>query len=180
MVIAETPRLRVRHFVASDRAAMKSVFTDADVMRFSMGVRTPEWVDNWVQENMVAREGGISAFAVVLNETRETIGYCGLFRYPDVDGQPEIEMGYRLARAYWGKGYATEAARAVRNHSFGELSLPRLIALIDPHNTASIQVARKLGFAYEKDAMMPGYDHPDHVYHCTPAMALNHDRYGRT
>ena len=60
-----------------------------------------------------------------------------LTAWPDIDGRSEVEIGYRLARSAWERGYATEAARAVRDHAFGALGLGRLIALIDPANTAS-------------------------------------------
>ena len=97
------------------------------------------------------------------------MGYCGLFFFPDIDGQAEVEIGYRLARAVWGKGYATEAAQAVRNFAFTTLDIKRLIAMIDPSNIASIRVAKKIGMHYEKDVMFEGYDHPDHVYVVTRA-----------
>ena len=76
---------------------------------------------------------------------------------PHVNGRPEVEIGYRLARAWWGRGYATEAVLAARDYAFDTLGLSRLIALIDPANAASIRVARKAGMHYETDVMMPGY-----------------------
>ncbi|MDQ2691068.1 MAG: GNAT family N-acetyltransferase, partial [Chloroflexota bacterium] len=91
-------------------------------------------------------------------------GYCGLFYFPDVGGKPEVEIGYRLRRSAWGKGFATEAACAVRDFAFNSLGMQRLIALIDPDNIASIRVAEKLGMQYEKDIMLPGYTHPDRIY----------------
>ena len=84
------------------------------------------------------------------------IGYCGLTRFDDIDGQPEIEIGYRLARAFWGRGLATEAVQAVRDYAFEILGLPRLVAIIDPQNTASIHVAQKVGLRYEKDVIFRG------------------------
>jgi ribosomal-protein-alanine N-acetyltransferase len=92
------------------------------------------------------------------------IGYCGLFFFPDVGGQPEIEIGYRFARSAWGQGYATEAALAVRDYAFTTLGIKRLIAMVDPSNVASIRVVEKTGMHYEKDVMFEGYSHPDHVY----------------
>lgn len=92
------------------------------------------------------------------------LGYTGLTQFPDVAGQPEVEIGYRLARPFWGKGYATEAAMAVRDYGFDSLGFDRLISLIDPDNTASVRVAEKTGLQYEKDAVLPGYDHADRVY----------------
>ncbi len=101
---------------------------------------------------------------MVERSRRETIGYCGLSYFPDVCGQPEIEIGYRLARASWDKGYATEAVLAVRDYAFDTLCIKRLIALVDPGNARSVRVAEKAGMQYENDVMFEGYDHPDHVY----------------
>ena len=87
-----------------------------------------------------------------------------MFYFPDVNGQPEVEIGYRLARSAWGHGYATEAASAVRTFAFTTLGIRRLIAIIDPSNAPSIQVAKKIGMQYETEVMLESYTHPDHVY----------------
>ena len=94
----------------------------------------------------------------------QAIGYCGRFYFTDILGQPEIEIGYRLARPFWGRGYATEAALAVREYSFNVLCLPRLSALIDPQNAASLRVAQKAGMIYTGEVLLEAYTHPDHVY----------------
>lgn len=141
------------------------VFGDAEVMRFGDGVQTREWVEAWLRtclENYQRR--GFGPYAVVEQSTGDVIGYCGLFYFPDMHGQPEIELGYRLRRAAWGQGYATEAARLVRDYAFHTLHIKRLIALIDPDNVPSIRVAEKIGMHYESEVMLEGYDHPDHVY----------------
>jgi RimJ/RimL family protein N-acetyltransferase len=75
-----------------------------------------------------------------------------------------VELGYRLTRASWGKGYATEAAGAVMEHAFTSLGLERLVSLIDPENIASLRVAQKLGMQFEREIILPGYSHPDHMY----------------
>ena len=166
MVIVETDRLVVRQFRLSDADAMNRVFGETEVMRFGDGVQTPEWVHDWLRHRLenYRQKSGIGPWAVIEKSSGETIGYCGLFYFPDVCGQPETEIGYRLALPYWGRGYATEAARAVRDYAFNILCLPRLIAMIDPQNVASIRVAEKLGMHYEKDVMFEGYTHPDCVY----------------
>ena len=141
------------------------VFGDAEVMRFGDGVQTREWVEAWLRtclENYQRR--GFGPYAVVEQSTGDVIGYCGLFYFLDIHGQPEIELGYRLRRAAWGQGYATEAARLVRDYAFHTLHIKRLIALIDPDNVPSIRVAEKIGMHYESEVMLEGYDHPDHVY----------------
>lgn len=166
MVIVETERLILRQFEATDAAAMHCVFGDPDVMRFGPGTRDAQWVAIWIQDlvEKVYPTRGCGPWAVVKKGQSEVIGYCGLFYFDDLDGQPEIEMGYRLARLHWGCGYATEAVCAVRDYAFSKLDIVRLVALIDPQNVASIRVAEKAGMCYEKDVMLEGYDHPDHLY----------------
>lgn len=169
MIIVETERLILRHFHAFDAGAMERVFGDAEVMRFGPGVQTREWVRDWLRRCLedYYRKLGFGPWAVVVKESRAVIGYSGLFYFPSVAGRPEIEVGYRLARPFWGRGYATEAAVAVRDYGFGVLCLPRLVALIDPQNAASIRVAEKAGMRYECEAMLEGYSHPDHLYSVT-------------
>lgn len=142
------------------------VFGDPEVMRFGDGVQTPEWVREWTLTCLERyyQRWGFGPYAVVEKQSQELIGYCGLFYFPDVGGKPEVEIGYRLRRSAWGKGFATEAACAVRDFAFNSLGMQRLIALIDPDNIASIRVAEKLGMQYEKDIMLPGYTHPDRIY----------------
>ena len=166
MVTLETERLVLRQFRLSDADAMNRVFGDTEVMRFGDGVKTHEWVKDWIRRSLENHqpESRIGPLAGIEKRTKETVGYCGLFYFPDVFGQPETEIGYRLVRPYWGRGYATEAAKSVRDYAFNTLRLPRLISMIDPQNVASIRVAEKLGMRYEKDVMFEGYTHPDRVY----------------
>ena len=161
-----TDRLLLRNFHILDDEAMYRIFGDADVMRFGDGVQTREWVKNWIRiclEHYYQR-WGFGPYAVVEQSSRNVIGYCGLFYFPDIGGQPEIEIGYRLASSAWGQGYATEAALSVRDFAFTTLGIKRLIAMIDPSNVASIRVAKKIGMKYEREVMLEGYTHPDHIY----------------
>ena len=175
-VIVETDRLIVRPFQLSDANAMNHIFGDPEVMHFGSGTLTPEQVHDWLHDCLknYRQKSGIGPWAVIEKSNEEVIGYCGLFYFPDVCGQPETEIGYRLARPYWGRGYATEAARAVLNYAFNVLRMPRLIAIIDPLNVRSIRVVEKLGMYYEKDVMFKGYTHPDQVY--TIECAENRER----
>jgi RimJ/RimL family protein N-acetyltransferase len=165
MIIAETAHLIIRPFAASDLEPMTRVFGNVEVMRFGDGVQSAEWVRDWLSRCLESYEQrGYGPWAVVEKDSGETIGYCGLFYFSDINGRPEIEIGYRLARAFWGQGYATEAVTAARDYAFHALGLTRLIAMIDPGNVASIRVAEKAGLRYEADVMLPGYTHPDRVY----------------
>lgn len=148
-----------------DATALAPLFADAEVMRFGDGPQSPEWVQAWLRRVLQSyARRGYGPWAVVEKGSGELIGYCGLFDFPDVNGRPEIEIGYRLARAYWGRGYATEAVSAARDYAFGVLGLTRLIALIDPGNVASIRVAEKAGLRHVAEVMLPGYTYPDRVY----------------
>ncbi len=73
-----------------------------------------------------------------------------------IDDQEEVEVGYKLARAYWCRGLATEAANAVRDWGFARLDVPRLVSVIDHGNAASVRVAEKNGMSYEKDITHDG------------------------
>ena len=164
-MIAQTPRLFLRLLTVDDEPALARLFVDAEVMRFGDGPQTPVWVQAWLRRALENYERcGYGPWAVMRKGSGDLIGYCGLFDYPDINGWPEVEIGYRLARIHWGRGYATEAVCAARDYAFGVLGLTRLIALIDPANVVSIRVAEKAGLRYEADAMLPGYSHPDRVY----------------
>ena len=164
-----TERLFLRQFQTTDREPMYRIFCDPDVMRFSDGVKTKEWVQAWLETCLERYQTwGFGPYAVVRQGNQDVIGYCGLFFFPDLDGKAETEIGYRLARSTWGQGYATEAACAVRDYAFTTLGMKRLIAMIDPSNLASIRVAEKIGMKYEKDVMLEGYSHPDHIYMIAP------------
>ncbi len=137
---------------------MAEVFGDPEVMRFGRGPRPREWVQQWLRGCLedYYQKWGFGLWAVIHKADRRVIGFCGLTHFDDIDGRPEIELGYRLARAYWGHGLATEAARAARDHAFGTLVLPRLVAAIDPANVRSLRVAEKTGLRYEKDVIFQG------------------------
>jgi len=144
---------------------MYRIFCDAEVMRFSDGIQTKEWVHVWLHKCLERYQTwGFGLYAVVEQSSQNVIGYCGLFFFPDIDRQAEVEIGYRLVRSAWGQGYATEAACAVRDFAFATLGIKRLIAMIDPSNVASIRVAKKMGMHYEKDILLKGYTHPDDIY----------------
>jgi len=166
MTHLNAPRLNLREFTPGDVDAMLGVFGDAEVMRFGKGVQTRDWVADWLtRQIMIYRQRpGQGLWGVVPQGTEFPIGYCGLSWFPDVGGSPETEIGYRLVRARWGQGYATEAARAVLQQAFESLGLERVVAIIDPASIASIRVAQKLGMALEKEVMFKNYSHADHLY----------------
>ena len=77
----------------------------------------------------------------------------------DVEGRSEIEVGYHVRCDLWGKGYATEAARACIEYAFGKLGAERVISMIRPENLQSRRVAEKNGLTCEKVIFWRGYEH---------------------
>jgi ribosomal-protein-alanine N-acetyltransferase len=165
MIIVSTERLTLRHIQPDDVDAFSPLFADPEVMRYGDGAQGRDWVEAWVQRAVAhSQRWGFGPYAVSVRTTGVLIGYCGLFHCDDINGRPEIEIGYRLIRSAWGQGYATEAALAVKTYATTTLGIIRLIAMIDPGNVASIRVAQKLGMHYEAEVMFDGYTHPDHVF----------------
>ena len=98
---------------------------------------------------------GFSKWAVIDKETNKLIGMSGIVKM-EIDGQEQVELGYHLAKIYWGKGLGTEIARAVRDYAFNVLKLTELTAVIDKENIASQHVAEKIGMKYWKDSFIFG------------------------
>lgn len=140
----ETERLVLRMFRESDTDAYAEMVADPEVMRFLGGtpVSRPE---AWRNMAMIAGHWhlrGYGMWAVEEKESGEMVGRVGCW-YPE--GWPGLEVGWTLLRRFWGRGYATEAARASINYAFTALDQTRVISLIDPENVNSIRVAERLG-----------------------------------
>lgn len=145
-----TERLLVRHFQPIDLDDFAALCADPQVMRFvGDGTTLPRGeVERWIdicQVKYATRGYGTSA--VFEKATGAFIGYCGVVRAPDRDFD---ELIYVYHVATWGKGYATEAGRAMLNYVFAHSALDRIYATIHPDNAASIHVALKLGFQYNR------------------------------
>jgi [ribosomal protein S5]-alanine N-acetyltransferase len=165
MLIAQTDRLFLRHFHIADGDALDRVFGDPEVMHFGSKIQSPDWVRNKFLPGCLEdyhRKWGFGLYAVVQKNSGQVLGFCGLTHFADVAGKPEIEIGYRLARAHWGLGFATEAAGTVREYAFQTLSLPRVISIIHPQNQRSIRVAQKIGMRFEKEITF--HNNPAHIY----------------
>ena len=98
---------------------------------------------------------GFSKWAVELPPTGELIGDSGLLL---LEGGPDFDLGYRLARVYWGNGFATECGQAWIEAAFSKLGLDRVVALAHPENAASIRIMIKLGMTYESPTCVHGMD----------------------
>jgi ribosomal-protein-alanine N-acetyltransferase len=91
-------------------------------------------------------------WSIIEQFSGKLVGLCSLIE-KEVEGQTETELGYFLLPVYWGKGYATQAARRVVEYAFANLHLESLVAIIRPDNAASIGVARRLGMELEREVL---------------------------
>jgi RimJ/RimL family protein N-acetyltransferase len=146
-LLLETDRLLLRELTAEDVPALALILGDAQVMRHSVrGVMTEKATREFVGGCIFSYQANdFGPWAVVEKCSSAFIGFCGLNAEP-VEGTEEVEIGYRLDRAFWGKGLATEAAAATLAYAFETLGIDSVIAIVEPENIASVNVIEKLGF----------------------------------
>lgn len=145
-VTLETARLVLRPMRALDLDDLLCIFTDPKVMAaFDAALFDRQQTAQWLQRNLDHQaEHGYGLFAVIFKPQGLLIGDCGL-EVMEVAGGPVVELGYDFRSDYWNRGFATEAATAVRDYAFNTLSLPQLVSLIRIGNDASRRVAEKIG-----------------------------------
>jgi RimJ/RimL family protein N-acetyltransferase len=160
----ETERLLLRAPVPADAEALAPMYADPEVMRYVGDGRTLTQADTELSvRRMIERweADGFGLFTTLRKEDEAVIGRVGILIWnsetwepttrAQASGPTEVEVGYTLGRDFWGHGYATEAAGAVRDYALNGLGAERVIALIIHGNTASENVARKLGLEHERD-----------------------------
>ena len=142
----ETERLTLRPMVVGDAEGLLGIFGDPVVMAaFDEEPFDREQVRAWLERNLAhQREHGYGLYAVRLKDDERLIGDCGL-ELMELAGERVAELGYDFRSDCWNRGYATEAACAVRDYAFSTLRLPRLVGLIRAGNAASARVAEKIG-----------------------------------
>jgi ribosomal-protein-alanine N-acetyltransferase len=141
-----TDRLQLRPYVIEDVPAVHAVlYGDAEAMRLIDGAvdleETRRRIQLYIDHH---RSEGYAFWAVVERATGALVGEAGLI--PFGGEGPDVELGYAFGRPYWGRGFATEAARAVLAEALGPLGLERVVAVTKPVNLASQRVLAKLGF----------------------------------
>ena len=154
-LLLETQRLILRTMLETDFDALHLIFTDPKVMAaFHQDPLTRQQMQGWLQRNLDhQKQYGYGLFSVILKETGELIGDCGL---EQMESEGAAELGYDFRSDFWNHGYATEAALAVRDYAFDILHLPQLISLIRVGNLASKRVAEKVGMALVEEVMRYG------------------------
>ena len=153
----ETERLLLRWFREDDFDDLCEISGDPEVMRFLGDGKPMQSVEVWRQ--MAAIIGhwyfrGYGVWAVEEKATAKVVGRIGLM---NPKGWPGFELGWTLARASWGKGYATEGAQRVMEYVFTEMNRHHVISLIAPANVASVKVAERLGEKVEGETEVMGH-----------------------
>jgi RimJ/RimL family protein N-acetyltransferase len=154
-----TPRLTLRRWAQADREPFAKLNADPEVMEFMPGILEPARSDalvSAIDEHFEKHRFGL--WAVEVNAGPSFIGCVGLQRPSFVAPfTPCVEIGWRLARDAWGRGYATEAAREVCRVAFAELQLSALVSYTATANTRSRGVMERLGMIH---ARQEDFDHP--------------------
>lgn len=141
----ETERLFLRELTPGDYDALYAVLADSDIMQHDPYTFDEARVRNWILKNMERyRVFGFGLWAVCLKETGEMIGDCGL-TMQTINGSILPEIGYHIAKAHQRRGYAKEAARAVRDWTFSHTPFGMVYSYMKEDNTASAAAARANG-----------------------------------
>jgi [ribosomal protein S5]-alanine N-acetyltransferase len=153
MIHLETPRLLLRQFLPGDAPHFFDLNNDPAVIQytgdqpFSSIEAARELIINYDQYSKY-QSGRLT---VVIKDTNDIAGWCGLKYDPDTD---QTDIGYRLKKAYWNKGIATEAALRCLQYGFEQLHLPVIIGRAMKENAASIRVFEKIGMEFWKETIL--------------------------
>jgi RimJ/RimL family protein N-acetyltransferase len=171
-VALRTPRLLLREWREDDREPFAAIGADPQVMQYLPALPDRAASDAWIDRMRAANEErGFAYWVVELPDEASLIGAIGLSRvragrFPFA---PATECGWRLARRYWGKGYASEAARAAIEDGLGRLGFDEIVAFAVAGNKRSWQVMERLGMThdpaddFDHPALPEGHPHRRHV-----------------
>ena len=165
-VILETDRLWLREWTQKDFGPLSKILQDDDVMYAYEGALSDAEVRDWLDRQLDNyMRLGFGLWAVLHKETGEIIGQCGL-TVQSIRDRQVLEVGYQFQKAYWGYGYATEAAMACRDYAFDTLNANSVYAIIRDSNLASRNVALRMAMT-RLDTLVKHYrgvDMPHDVY----------------
>ena len=153
-------RLALRQWRLEDRQSFRQMGQDSEVMRYFPSLLSFAESDQLAQRiyDLIDKQGW-GFWAVELLETKEFIGFVGLHKQEVSSGLPHtpfVEIGWRLSRKYWGKGYAYEAAQLALKYAFEALNCEQIYAFTSLTNTPSRRLMAKLGMSDSKE----DFDHP--------------------
>lgn len=163
MIYIETPRLILRDWQQEDLEPFRQLNSDKEVMRYFPKIYSEEETDAFYEAiKKEFQEYNYGLYAVEVKESKEFIGFIGFHRATfEADFTPCVEIGWRLKRDAWGKGYATEGARACLEYGFTNLNFKEVYSFTAKINEPSQNVMKKKGMHYVKD-----FNHPKVPHDC--------------
>jgi len=150
----------------ADYPALAAILQDEQTMYAYEGAFNDEETQNWLDRQLKRyNEDSFGLWAVILKENGQMIGQAGI-SWQDVDGERVPEIGYLFNRAYWGKGYATEAASACKKYAFDKLNFDEIHSIVRDVNIPSMNVAIRNGMTIRKRTVRHyrGLDMPHYVF----------------
>ena len=153
----ETERLRLRLLEPGDGPLLLAALNTTEFRRFvgDRGLASPADGERYLEDRVLPSyaEHGFGMYGVERLDDGVPVGICGLVAREGLD---HPDLGFALVADYYRKGYGSEAASRVLRYAFEELALPRVLALTDPENTASIRTLEKIGFSRSGRRSLPG------------------------
>lgn len=149
MSYIETERLIIRTWMPADATPLAAIYGDPETMQYILsGTKTLEQTRESIAKMIEAHDrDGCSIWPVVLKETSELIGSCGLMK---TETPGELELGFAFAPSAQGRGYAFEAASSVLGFGFSNLHAQAVSALVNPFNARAIALVNRLGMPFDK------------------------------
>lgn len=182
MKVLETSRLVLRQLTPEDAEFVLGLLNEPSFIANigDKGIRTLEAARQFLMDGHIAsyQRNGYGHYLVELkgevelktraesqrgveSEPRMSIGMCGLIHREHLQ---EIDIGFAFLPAYWSRGYATEAAQAVKEYGHKQLGLPRIVGVVSPGNLGSIRVLEKLGLRYSRPVQLTADGDLVHLY----------------
>ena len=155
-IVFETPRLLLGEFTENDAPLIFKLNQDPEVVKYlhEPKLETEEKAKKIITNIILPQyKTNLGRWAIYTKSNNEFIGWCGLKHIDDPD---EIDLGYRLMKTAWGKGYATEAAQHTLHFGFTKLNLPVIVGKAHIKNLASINVLEKIGMKFLKEDIEDG------------------------
>ena len=164
MKILETPRLYLREMTPNDAEVAYILNLDPEVLQYTGDdpFESIEEAKSFLENYASYRTYGFGRWGMILKETDEYLGWCGLKYTPELD---EFDIGYRLMKKFWGKGYATEAAEACLELGFNQFDMKTIVGRAIPANKASVRVLEKIGLTYLENRFTDGKEEVIYVKH---------------
>jgi len=172
--VLETPRLALRQLTVDDADFILGLLNEPSFIAQigDKGIRTIEAARRFLTDGHIAsyRRYGYGHYLVELKQAADLqqaagagipIGMCGLIHREHIQ---EIDVGFAFLPAYWSRGYATEAARAVKEYGHRQLGLTRIVGVVSPGNVGSIRVLEKLGLRFARPVQLTADGDVVHLY----------------